>query len=49
MHNKKFIFSVSNQRKCIANLRTVPMNFSQDFAKYKTKKVMKVIVDIRKA
>ena len=44
MHNKKFIFAVSNQRKCITNLRSLLIHFRQDFPKYKTQKVTKVIV-----
>ena len=40
-----FTFEVSNRRKCIANLRTQPMNFREDFDKYKTQKVMNVIVN----
>ena len=44
MHNKKIYFSVSNRRKCIANLQTLPMHYRQDFAKYKTQKVMMVTV-----
>ena len=38
MHNKKFTFPYSLRRKCISNLRTLPMHFRQDFAKYKTSK-----------
>ena len=41
---KKFTFAVSNGRKCIANLRTQPMHFREDFGKYRTQKVMNVIV-----
>ena len=44
MHNKKFTFSVLNRRKCISNLRTLPNYIRQDFAKYRTQKVLKVIV-----
>ena len=44
MQNKKITFSVSNRRKCIANLCTLLMYFSLDFAKYRTQKVMKEIV-----
>ena len=42
---QKITFEVSNRRKCIANLRTQPMNFREDFDKYKTQKVMNVIVN----
>ena len=45
MHDKKFTFAVSNQRKCIANLRTQPMHFREDFGKYRTQKVKNVIVN----
>ena len=41
---KKFTFAVSNRRKCIENLRTQPMHFREDFGKYRTQKVMNVIV-----
>ena len=44
MHNKKKLFSYPNQRKCIANLRTLSMHFRLNFAKYKSQKVMKVIL-----
>ena len=44
MHNKNFTFVVSNRRKCIANLHTQPIHFRQDFVKYKTIKVMEVIL-----
>ena len=30
---QKISFSVSNRRKCIANLFTLPMHFRQNFAK----------------
>ena len=41
---KNFTFAVSYRRKCIANLRTQPMHFKEDFGKYRTQKVMNVIV-----
>ena len=41
---KKFSFAASNRRKCIANLRFQPMNFREDFGKYRTQKVMNIIV-----
>ena len=44
MHDKKFTFSVSNRRKCIANLRTQPIHFRKDFDKYGAQKVMNVII-----
>ena len=44
MHDKKFTFSVSRRRKCIVNLRTQTMHFRLDFEKYRTQKVMNVIV-----
>ena len=47
MQNKTFcFFGFENRRKCIANLHTQSMHFSEDFAKYKTQKVMKEIVHL---
>ena len=40
-----FTFEVSNRRKYIANLHTQPINLRKDFGKYKTQKVMNVIVN----
>ena len=44
MQDKKFTFAVSNRRKCIANLRTQPIHFREDFGKYRSQKFMNVIV-----
>ena len=45
MYNKKCTFSYSNRRKCITNLYTLPKHFRQDFTKYKTQSVIKIIYD----
>ena len=40
----KITYSYLNQRKCIENLHSQPMHLRQDFGKYKTQKVMNLIV-----
>ena len=39
-----FLFLILSKPKCIANLYTLLMDFKQDFAKYRTQKIMKVIL-----